>query len=429
VSRAAPTGRFVRDGRPLPLREQAAVRDRWLAERLRLLLPTLMDRAGLDAWVVVAREYAEDPVLASLLPASWLSARRRTVLAFRRTPDGVEGRSLTRYPVGAYAPAWDADAGSQHEALRALLGTWDPARIGVDVSETLAHADGLTLTEHRLLVDALGPLAERLVPAEDLVVGWLGTRLPEEVEAAHELNALAHGVIGEAFSRAVVVPGTTTADDLAWWIRQRFHDLGVEPWFQPSVLAQRAGAPLLDERGLPSGGVPVDAPIEPGDLLHCDVGLTSLDLRTDTQRNAYVLRPGEREAPAGLVDSLRVGNRMQDLTTAAMVPGRTGDEVLAAARAAAAAEGVDGDVYSHPVGYHGHGAGPAIGLWDSQSGVPGTGALVVADDTLWALELCVRTPVPEWGGQVVRMALEQGVVLTGGRVEYLDRRQTDLIVL
>ncbi len=189
----------------------------------------------------------------------------------------------------------------------------------------------------------------------------------------------------------MVAPGTTTADDVAWWIRQRFHDLGVEPWFQPSVLAQRAGLPLLDERGLPSGGVPGDAPVEPGDLLHCDVGLLSLGLHTDTQRNAYVLRPGETAAPAGLVDSLRVGNRMQDLTTAALVVGRTGDEVLAAARAAAAAEGIDGDVYSHPVGYHGHGAGPAIGLWDSQSGVPGTGGLVVHDRTVWALELCVRT--------------------------------------
>lgn len=423
------SGRFVRGGRPLPLREQAAVRDRWLSERLRLLLPGLMDDAGLDAWVVVAREYAEDPVLASLLPASWLSARRRTVLAFRRTPDGVEGRSLTRYPVGDYAPAWDADAGSQHEALRALLESWDPARIGVDVSEVLAHADGLTHTEHRLLVDALGPLAQRLVPAQDLVVAWLGTRLPEQVEAAHELNRLAHEVIAQAFSADVVVPGTTTADDLAWWIRQRFHDLGVEPWFHPSVLAQRAGAPLLDERGLPTGGVPVDAPVEAGDLLHCDVGLTSLDLRTDTQRNAYVLRPGETVAPAGLRASLRTGNRMQDLTTAALRPGRTGDEVLAAARTAAAAEGVDGDVYSHPVGHHGHGAGPAIGLWDAQDGVPGTGALVVGADTLWALELCVRTPVPEWGGQVVRMALEQGVVVRDDGVEYLDARQTDLLLV
>ncbi len=414
---------------PLPLREQAAIRDRWLSTRLRTLLPGLMDRAGVDAWVVVGREYNEDPVLASLLPAEWLSARRRTVLAFRRTADGLEGRCLTRYPVGEYVPAWDADAGSQHEALRALLDGWDPQRIGVDLSETTALADGMSATEHRLLVESLGPLADRLVPAERLAVGWLETRLPEEIEAAHALNRLAHQVIGEAFSREVVSPGTTTATDVAWWIRQRFHDLGVEPWFQPSVLAQRAGAPLFDQRGLPSGGVPGDAPIEPGDLLHCDVGLLSLGLHTDTQRNAYVLRAGETAAPAGLVASLREGNRMQDVTAAAFTVGRTGNDVLAAARAAAAGAGLDGDVYSHPVGYHGHAAGPTIGLWDQQDGVPGAGDLVLHDDTVYALELCVRTRVPEWDGQVVRLALEQGIALTGGEVVYLDARQTELILL
>ena len=298
---------------PLPLREQAQVRDGWLRTRLRDLLPGLMDRAGVDAWVVVGREYNEDPVLASLLPAQWLSARRRTVLAFRRTPDGVEGRSLTRYPVGDYEPPGTSTA-SQREALLRLLEGWDPARIGVDVSETTALADGLSATEHRLLADAIGPLADRLVPAEDLAIGWLETRLPEEIEAAHHLNRLAHEVIAEAFSRQVVAPGTTTADDVAWWIQQRFHDLGVEPWFQPSVLAQRAGLPLLDERGLPSGGVPGDAPIEPGDLLHCDVGLLSLGLHTDTQRNAYVLRPGETARPPG--SSSRCGSAPDaDLTT------------------------------------------------------------------------------------------------------------------
>jgi Xaa-Pro aminopeptidase len=175
--------------------------------------------------------------------------------------------------------------------------------------------------------------------------------------------------------------------------------------------------------------VPYDAVIEPGDLVHCDVGLSSLGLRTDTQRNGYVLRPGETAAPAGLVAAMALGNRMQDLTTAALVPGRTGDEVLAAARAAAAAEGIDGDVYSHPVGNHGHGAGPAIGLWDDQRGVPGAGARRVHTDTVWALELCVRTAVPEWNGQLVRLALEQGIALTGDGVHYLDGRQTELILI
>jgi Xaa-Pro aminopeptidase len=421
---------------PLPLREQADVRDRWLTQRLLDLMPGLMDRTGIDLWLVIGREYNEDPVLPSLLPATWLSARRRTILVLHRSDDGVTAAAVSRYPVGQFVPAWSPDdepglsaEQSQWAAVRRIVEQADPRRIGIDVSETFALADGLSHTEYRLLVEALGPYADRLVSAEQLAIGWLETRLPEEIHALHALNRLVHQVIAEAYSPAVITVGTTTALDVAWWIRQRFHDLGVEPWFQPTVALQRAGVPLVDERGTVLSAVPYDAVIEPGDLVHCDVGLSSLGLRTDTQRNGYVLRPGETAAPEGLRAALRVGNRMQDLTTAVLRPGRTGNEVLVAARAAAAVEGIDGDVYSHPIGFHGHGAGPAIGLWDQQDGVPGAGDYPVHTDTVWALELAVRVPVPEWGGQLVRMALEQGIALTEDGVEYLDQRQTDLILI
>jgi len=421
---------------PLPLRQQADVRDRWLTQRVLDVLPGLMDRTGIDLWVVVGREYNEDPVLSTLLPATWLSARRRTVLVLHRSDDGVTGAAVSRYPVGQFVPAWspDEDTGvpaeeSQWAEVRRMVEQADPRRIGIDVSEDFAHADGLSHTEHGQLVAALGPYADRLVSAEDLAVGWLETRLPQEIAALHALNRLAHAVIAEAYSPAALVVGGTTALDLAWWFRQRFTDLGVGAWFQPTVGLQRAGVPLVEARGTTLPAVPYDAVIEPGDLVHCDVGLSSLGLTTDTQRNGYVLRPGETAAPAGLQAALAVGNRLQDLTTAAMTIGRSGNEVLAAARAAAAAEGIDGDVYSHPVGYHGHGAGPSIGLWDAQHGVPGSGDAVLHPDTVYALELCVRVPVPEWGGQQVRMALEQGVALTTAGVEYLDDRQTELILI
>jgi Xaa-Pro aminopeptidase len=421
---------------PLPLREQADVRDRWLTQRLLDLLPGLMDRAGIDLWLVIGREYNEDPVLATLLPATWLSARRRTILVLHRSDDGVTPAAVSRYPVGQFLPAWSADEApgppteeSQWAAVRRIVQQADPRRIGIDVSESFALADGLSHTEHRLLTEALGPYADRLVPAEELAVGWLETRLPEEIRALHALNRLVHEVIDEAYSPAVIRPGTTTALDVAWWLRQRFHDLGVEPWFQPTVMLQRAGVPLVEERDTLLPAVPYDAVIEPGDLVHCDVGLASLGLRTDTQRNGYVLRDGETAAPDGLRAALRTGNRMQDLTTAALTVGRTGNEVLAAARAAAAAEGIDADVYSHPVGFHGHGAGPAIGQWDAQDGVRGAGDYPVHPDTAYALELAVRRPVPEWGGQCVRMALEQGIALTADGVEYLDDRQTELILI
>jgi len=223
--------------------------------------------------------------------------------------------------------------------------------------------------------------------------------------------------------------GTTKALDVAWWIRQRFHDLGVDPWFHPSVRLQRAGVPLVEERGVLLPGVAFDAVIERGDLVHCDVGLASLGLTTDTQRNAYVLRDGETDAPPGLRTALATANRLQDLTVGVLEVGRTGNEVLAAARAAAASEGIRGDIYSHPVGFHGHGAGPAIGQWDEQNGVAGAGDYPLHPDTVYALELAALQLVPEWGGQCVRLALEQGVALTADGVTYLDGRQTELILL
>ncbi|MGY1823481.1 M24 family metallopeptidase [Geodermatophilus sp. SYSU D00079] len=421
---------------PLPLREQADVRDRWLTQRVLDLLPGLMDRAGIDLWLVIGREYNEDPVLATLLPATWLSARRRTILVLHRSDDGVTAAAASRYPVGQFLPAWSPeDAGgrpaeqAQWAEVRRIVEQADPRRIGIDVSADFALADGLSHTEHRQLTEALGPYADRLVSAEELAVSWLETRLPEEIAALHGLNRLVAEVVAEAFSPAVLSVGETTATDLAWWIRQRLTDRGVDPWFHPVVDLQRAGVPPVEECGALLPAVPYDSPVRPGDLVHCDVGASSLGLKTDSQRTGYVLCPGEREAPAGLRRALATGTRLQDLTTAELLVGRTGNEVLTAARAAAAAAGIDGDVYSHPVGFHGHGAGPAIGLWDDQDGVPGAGDRVLHPDTVYALELCVRVPVPEWGGQPVRIALEEGIALTDEGVTYLGDRQTELALI
>ncbi|SDD15879.1 Xaa-Pro aminopeptidase [Geodermatophilus telluris] len=429
---------------PLPLRQQADVRDGWLSQRLLDLLPVLMDRAGIDLWLVVGRENNEDPVLATLLPATWLSARRRVVLVLHRSDDGVTPVAVSRYPVGQFLPAWtgedddrdgDREAGregdeqAQWAAVRRIVEQAAPRRIGIDVSARCSLADGLSVSDHGLLTEALGPHARRLVPAEDLVVGWLETRLPEEVAALDALNGLTDGVLAEALSPAVLTPGTTTAADLAWWVHQRLADLGVPPWFHPGVTVQRAGVPLRGRRGVELPAVPQDAALLPGDLVTCDAGLTSLGLATDLQRTVYLRQPGETAPPEGLGRAWAAGTRAQALTAAALRAGRTGNEVLAAARAAAAAEGLEAAVYSHPVGVHGHGAGPAIGRWDDQHGVPGDGDRVLHPDTVYALELAVRLPVPEWGGQCVRLALEEGVALTPRGTRWLGRPQRELWTL
>jgi Xaa-Pro aminopeptidase len=390
-----------------------------------------MARADLDCWVVVAREYNEDPVIMSLIPQPEMSARRRTILVFSRRPNGtVERLNIGRYAyegvgpedAGLYHAAWNPDEEEQDACLRRIVAERDPRRIGINVSRVFAFADGLSHQEHGRLVAALGPeLSVRFVSAEPLAVGWLERRLPAELEAYPAIVALGHALIRRAFSRAVITPGVTTTEDLCWWMRQTLHDHGLRPWFQPNCSIQAPGQSF-------EGSAEREV-IQPGDLLWCDVGFEYLGLCTDQQQHAYVLREGEGEAPAGLRAALAAANRLQDLLLAAMRPGHTGNQVLREAREAALAKGLTPSVYTHPLGVHGHAAGPTIGLWDRQGGVPGGGDYQLFDDTVYSIELNAISPVPEWDGQAVRIALEEDAALTGGIVQWLDGRQEQLILL
>ena len=192
-------------------------------------------------------------MLATLLPATWLSARRRTILAAapqRRRRHRRPRSRATRS--GQFLPAWSPDEApgcrpSSRSGPRSAGSSSrpHPRRIGIDVSASFALADGLSHTEHRLLVEALGPTPSALVSAEELAVGWLETRLPEEIAALHALNRLVHEVIDEAFSPAVIDVGTTTALDVAWWLRQRL------PTWASSRGSSRASA--LQRAGVPAG--------------------------------------------------------------------------------------------------------------------------------------------------------------------------------
>lgn len=407
----------------LGLKEQAAVYDGWLAKRLDKLLPEIMRREKLDMWLVICEEYNEDPVYLSLVPFTSLSARRLTMLVMydRGGDKGVERFSVNRYGIGGLFPTiWKANEEDQWQALARAVKARDPKRIGIDESDVFAFGDGLSASKKARLVQALGPdYARRLVGAERLAVGWLERRLPEEIEVYDHICAIAHAVIAEAFSSAVITPGITTTDDVEWWIWEKFRALGQTTWFHPSISIQRPPAsPYKD-----------NAVIHRGDLLHCDIGINYLRLDTDTQQHAYVLKPGENDAPKGLREALAKGNQLQDILVGEMKIGLTGNQVLAAALRKAEAEGLRPSIYSHPLGVHGHAAGPTIGLWDRQEGVPGPGDYPLYPDTVYSVELNVVDAVADWGGQDVRIALEQDAVLTAGGARFLDRRQTELILV
>jgi Xaa-Pro aminopeptidase len=413
----------VEPARILPQKERAALVDSWLRTRLDTLVPLLMRREGIDLWILVAREYDEDPVVETMLPSTWLRARRRTILVFHDLGGerGVERFSISRYDVGGLFPgAWNpSEEPDQYKRLANLVAERDPDKIGVDRSLDFALADGLSSSEYERLRAALPErLRGRLVSAERLAIGWLETRTREELAVYPSLCALAHRIIAEGF--AAVRPGSTTTEDLEWWYRERIDELRLDTWFHPSVSVQRAGGEDATVQFAKRAGAET---IRPGDLVHLDFGITYLRLNTDTQQNAYVLAAGESAPPAGLVQALAVGNRLQDILTDAFQSGRSGNEVLAAALARARAEGIQATIYSHPLGFHGHGAGPTIGLWDQQGGVPGLGDQRLRADTVYAIELAAAVPVPEWGGATVKMQLEEDAWFDGEKVHYLAGRQ------
>ncbi|MEM6286221.1 MAG: M24 family metallopeptidase [Bacteroidota bacterium] len=411
----------------LSMRERAEVQDRWLVERLDTVVPMLMRREGVDLWIVAAREYNEDPVIETMLPATWLAARRRTVLVFHDDGTAVERLAVARYDVGPFPRAWDPEAEpDQWARVAEIVAARDPQRIAVNRSATFALADGMTASEFEGLREALAPrYRERIVSGENLAIGWLETRTEAELAAYAHVVHLARAILHEGLSEAAVTPGVTTTDDLAWWYRDRVRALGLATWFHPGVSVQRAAAARSDDfSGRPEADV-----IQPGDLLWVDFGIAYLGLHTDTQQMAYVLRPDETEAPAGLVAGLAAANRVQDLLTAEFASGRSGNAILASALAAAQAEGLQATIYTHPIGLHGHGAGPTIGLWDQQGGVPGRGDYPLHPNTAHAIELNVVAPVAEWGGQEIRFMLEEDAVFDGEATTYLDPRQETLLLI
>ena len=414
----------------LPLREQAAIQQEWLKLRLERVLPALMRKHGVQMWLVICREYNEDPVFFSLVAPTSFAARRRTMYVFfdRGEREGIERLALGGGAQGGlYTVYRDPEVESrelwgqgQWALLRNLIEDRKPASIAVNISATHAFSDGLSAGEWQQLQDTLGPQwSARITRAELLPVEYIATRLPEMLPPYRQMMETVHSLIARAFSSEVVKPGVTTNSDVVWWLRQQLHQQGLGTWFHPSVRVQRQGIQPDSPIGQTDNVV-----IQRGDVLHVDFGLTALGLATDTQHMGYVLREGEKDAPPGIQKALENGNRLQDIVLERMKPGRSGNEVLADALAAMRAAAINGSVYTHPIGDHGHGAGPLVGLWDRQQGVPGRGDTVVLPDMWFSIELSATTPVPEWGGQELWVGQEEDVALAGGKIEWVLRRQT-----
>lgn len=413
-------------------REQSRVVDEILTERFNTLLPMLMERTGIEMWVIIAREYNEDPVLKTMLPSTWLSARRTTMLVFYSDPKSkqVEKLAIARYNVGdAIKASWDMQKfPDQWDALADIIKTRNPKKIGINNSASFGHADGLVYTHYQQLMSKLSKEQQaKVVSAEPLAVGWLETRTEREMQVYTQLVRISHNIIKEAFSDKVVTPGITTTDDLVWWFRQKVTDLGLTTWFHPSVAIQRSDS-LSFEHLRSFSNRPKDDVVRPGDLLHVDFGITYLRLNTDIQQHAYVVLPGETEAPASIKKAFANANRLQDILTSQYKTGRTGNEILLSALSQAKSEGIVPSIYTHPLGLHGHAAGPTVGMWDQQGGVAGSGDYKLFPNTAYSIELNASTDIPEWK-KSIRIMLEEDGFYDGKGFRYIQGRQKELYLI
>lgn len=416
---------------PLSLKERAQKIDEITAKRVNSLLPLLMAKNGIDMWLLISREYNEDPVLKTMLPATWLSARRRTMLAFFLTDDEeFKAYAIAPYSIGnVFERAWDKKVQpDQWQALVDLIKKHKPKNIGVNQSDDWGHADGLVASEKTLLLEALpSKYQSKVVSAEKLAVGWLETRIPEEIEIYKELGALAHHVIAEGFSSKTIKVGETTTDDLVWWFREKVLALNLQTWFHTSVSIQRSDKVKFDHESSFTNGYGSQV-VQQGDLLHVDFGLSYLRLHTDTQQHAYVLKDGETSAPEFLVEALKNGNQLQDIFTQNFKVGDTGNYVLAKSLAEAKAQKLKSMIYTHPLGYHGHAAGTTLGMWDSQEGVPGDGDYPLHENTAYSIELNNAYYAKPWQKEI-KIMLEEDAFFDGKSVEYFSGRQTELLLV
>lgn len=410
-------------------KDRAKLKDELLEDRFQHLLPQLMDEANLDMWLLISREYNEDPVLKTMLPARWLNARRRTMILFYRNKEQntIERIAVARYDIGkSIKSAWNKELEpNQWKALSRIIAERNPNKIGINYSKHFALADGLVKTDYEELAENLpDSLLSKLVSAEKLAIAWLETRTEKEMKLFKKLVKMTHDIIDVAFSRKVIEPGKTTTEDVVWFLRQTVTDMGLETWFHPTIDIQRTNQELQSHIYSFTKG-DKDKIIQKGDLLHCDFGITYIGLNTDCQQHAYVLKDNETVVPQYLATAFKKGNRLQDILTTNMKEGKTGNEILLSSLKTAKKEGLRPSIYTHPLGKYGHSAGTTIGMWDSQGGVPFNGDYSLHKNTVYAIELNVTVSIPEWQKDI-RIMLEEAGFYGDNFFEYVNERQTEI---
>ena len=409
--------------------EQMAVRDQWLTKRHDMLLP-MMRRHGIDMWIVVNEEFHDDPLTEYVAPARPYTGRRDVFVFVDAGDDGLRTVAATGYWEETVARFFESpiDPRPATEVLRDLFDTYEPEAIGLGMGGSRGMTRSLTHDSHRFLAEAMGPVAEtRFTSAADLIDEYLATRIPEEFDHYERLVALTEQITRTALSNEVIEPGVTTVGDVRRAMYDALWENGVDTWFQPDLRVQRKGMEEVGSRGFlavaEEGTV-----IQPGDLVHVDFGISYMGLDSDWQKMAYVLLPGEDEAPEGLKVALANTNALQDaLMLRASRPGRTAGEAYEATMAEMAEAGITAQIYSHPLGNHGHGVGPSIDFRSADR--DDVAARTLVEGSYISIELNTKTEIPEWDGQAVYVMQEDPAYLTSEGWRFFRPRQESFYLI
>ena len=413
----------------LNLKDRATLIEKIQKDRLDNLLPELMSKNGIDMWIIITREYNEDPIIKTLLPPTWLNARRRTILVFSfdKSTKKTESVAISRYNFGKNIKSiWDKEKNpNQMLALKDYIDKVNPKKIGLNYSENFALIDGISKSDYELFYSSISnDIKQRIVSAENLGIQWIETRTKLEKEIYKDLVSITQNIINEAFSNKVIEPGKTTTDDVVWWMREKVLELKLKTWFHPTVDVQRnEQSDLYAFDGKSKYDI-----IQPGDLVHCDFGISYLTLNTDCQQIAYVLKSDEKEAPEFLTKALKDANKLQDILTSEFELDKTGNEILLNSLKIAKVKGLDPQIYTHPLGTFGHSAGTTIGMWDSQEGVPIKGDVLMKYNTVYAIELNNKSFIKDWNKEV-RIMLEEAGLFEENGFKYINGRQEEIILI
>jgi Xaa-Pro aminopeptidase len=387
-------------------------------DKLDLVLPEAMRENGIDMWLVQLKEGHSEPLYDDLgrgyaTGVGYYVFTDRGGDRIERLALGIDGYMLEECGV------YDRVEGSYD--LRALVAERDPKRIGVNMSEQIGAADGLSHAGYLQLAARLGePYAARLVSAEKLVSDFRSRRVASEVVAFGEAAELSRVLAERALSNEVITPGVTTLEDVAWWMQDELLARGLTSAFDmPSVY-------VTGPRGIEA--ISSDRVIQRGDLLVIDWGVCRLNFCTDVKRMAYVLKPGETAAPKGIQRAFERGLEVREIIRRNLRPGRTAQEMLDHLNRKLQGAGfevmkefnrpqggpkTEVIIGCHSVGNLGHDVGPSIAWFN-----PLQLTFPIEPGTLFSIEFFAYTAAPEWGGAKVRIPLEDDALVTERGVEF-----------